>query len=270
MRQLLRVRALRAVSVATPCLTSLVSSVSTRLGACSRLSAAGHDIHASYYNPAQEISGHPNDAYGFAVQGSLSIKNIPTGAGDSINFDAAFSNGATRYVLGGVSPNAFAMYGGTNLPGVYQSIGIGTSSDGVFTNGGQIEKTNAFGVRGAFNHNWNPNWSSSVFGSYTAISYSSNAKALYCAGFGAAIAGLNAHLHLQPELQHRGGRFPDDLDSCEEPLVLGRSALDGPRPEDGADVPLETCSRPLPSRPRPYEFKDQNTVVVGFRARRNF
>ena len=65
-----------------------------------------------------------------------------------------------------MTTNAYTMYGGTNFPGVYQSIGIRASSDGVFTNGGQIEKTNAFGVRGAFNHNWKPNWSSSVSGSY--------------------------------------------------------------------------------------------------------
>ena len=164
-----------------------------------QLSAAGHDIHASYYNPANETTGHPDDAYGFAVQASLSIKNIPTGAGDSINFDAAFSNGATRYVLGGVTTNSFAMYGGTNLPGVYQSIGIGASTDGVFHHGGQIEKTNAFGVRGAFNHNWSPNWTSSLFGSYTAINYGGAGKALYCAGFGAAIAGQNVSYTCNPD-----------------------------------------------------------------------
>ncbi len=58
--------------------------------------AAAHDIHPAYYG-ATEPTGHPADKWGWAVQGSLSIKNIPTGAGDSINLQAVYTDGATRY-----------------------------------------------------------------------------------------------------------------------------------------------------------------------------
>ncbi len=112
---------------------------------------------------------------------ALSIKNIPTGPGDSFNISAGYANGASRYVLGGVTGNTFAMYGGSGLPGVYQSLALASSSDGVFANGTGIEKTNAWGVRGAFNHNWNPNWVTSVFGAYTAVSYTTAGKNLICA-----------------------------------------------------------------------------------------
>jgi hypothetical protein len=233
-----------------------------------QLAAAAHDIHASYYNPALETSGHPDDKYGFAVQASLSIKNIPTGPGDSINLDAAFSNGATRYVIGGVSPNSYSMFGGSSLAGAYQSIGIGASTDGVFTNGGQIEKTNAWGIRGAFNHNWNPNWSSSLFGSYTAVTYSSNGKALYCTGFGAVVGGLNATYTCNPDFNIAQVGFRTIWTPVTNLSLSGEVMWVG---LDQKMAGFTSPVQPLATKPLArYEFKDQNTVVVGFRARRNF
>ncbi|MCK1712024.1 MULTISPECIES: porin, partial [unclassified Bradyrhizobium] len=52
-----------------------------------QVSAVAHELHAAYYG-ATEPTGHPTDKWGWAVQGALSIKNIPTGAGDSINLQA--------------------------------------------------------------------------------------------------------------------------------------------------------------------------------------
>jgi Porin subfamily len=158
-----------------------------------QVSAAAHQLRASYYTPSLETSGHPSDTWGYAVQAAISLKNLPTGPGDSINFTATYSNGASRYVLGGVSPNSFAIYGSSGLAGAYQSVAFASSSDGVFAGlnnvvGTGIEKTTAWGVRGAFNHNWNPYWSSSLFGSYTAFDYNGTATALICGG-GAATAG---------------------------------------------------------------------------------
>jgi hypothetical protein len=37
-----------------------------------------------------------------------------------------------------------------------------------------------WGVRGAFNHNWNPYWSSSVFGAYASVRYNGGAQTLMC------------------------------------------------------------------------------------------
>ena len=39
----------------------------------------------------------PYDKWGYAVQLALSIKNIPTGPGDTINVQGVYTNGATRY-----------------------------------------------------------------------------------------------------------------------------------------------------------------------------
>lgn len=145
-----------------------------------QISGAAHQIRPTYYSGVI-ANGHPDDTWGFAVMAALSLKNLPTGPGDSINVDVTYSDGASRYVIGGVSPDTWSFYGNGNTTNasVY-------SSDGVFGPGGSVEKTKAWGVRGAFNHNWDPYWSSSVFGSYTQVRYNDAARTLLA---GTAICG---------------------------------------------------------------------------------
>ena len=59
-------------------------------------SVAAHDNLAAYYGRTR-TPGHPDDKWGWAVQSALSIKNIPTGAGDVINVQGVYTDGATRY-----------------------------------------------------------------------------------------------------------------------------------------------------------------------------
>ena len=64
------------------------------------------------------------------------------------------------------------MFGNGRL-GAYQSIGFGQTADAVFLPGfltggltGDIKLVDAWGIRGAYNHNWDPYWSTSLWGSY--------------------------------------------------------------------------------------------------------
>src|SRR6201999_4640239 len=114
-----------------------------------------------------EISGHPSDKWGGSVMGALQIKNIPTGAGDDIKIDASYAKGDTKNVIAtsAASPS-FAMFGGTGRAGAYQSVGFGVTTDAVYLpviagGTGDLKLTEAYGFRGAFNHNWDPYWSSS-------------------------------------------------------------------------------------------------------------
>ncbi len=238
-----------------------------------QLSGAAHQIRASYYNPALETSGHPGDEWGYAAQVALSLKNLPTGPGDSINFSAGYANGASRYVLGGVSPNNFAMYGSSSIFGAYQSLGWAASGDGVFGIGTGIERSSIWGVRGAFNHNWDPYWSSSLFGSYTSVDWGAGGTALICSGAGAlaisrttAAAGLTAVcdpnfniaqigtvLRWTPvkNLTFSGEVMYTFLDQKNSGLI---------------------AASPGPTKPGPavYELKDQGTWTVGVRAQRTF
>jgi hypothetical protein len=53
-----------------------------------------------------EISGHPETKWGGSVMTALQIKNIPTGPGDDIKFDASYAVGDTKNVIStsGASP----------------------------------------------------------------------------------------------------------------------------------------------------------------------
>ena len=152
-----------------------------------QISGMLHNVNASYNvlgvggvpTALSEISGHPDDKWGGAVTAALQIKNLPTGAGDDIKIDATYAKGNTKAVIStsGGSPS-FAMFGNTGVAGAYQSIGFGQTSDAVFLPGfltggatGDLKLTEAFGVRGAFNHNWDPYWSTSLWGSYAAVRY---------------------------------------------------------------------------------------------------
>ena len=164
-----------------------------------QISGAVHDNHAGYFSNANVSSnsvtvtginqsgavnfGHPSDVYGGAVSAALQIKNIPTGAGDDIKMDATWSKGASKYVLATSSstPSSFDIYNGTKF-----AMGVVTDAiySGISASNGNpqtgLQLTNGWGFRGAFNHNWDPYWSSSLFGGIAGLSYNQTAKTLYC------------------------------------------------------------------------------------------
>ena len=162
-----------------------------------QLSAAAHDNHAAYYTAAGEPSGHPGDKWGFAVQAGLQIKNIPTGAGDDIKVQGVYTNGATRYNIQDLAGQAGAstIYGGSNIVGVYNTLGIAFAPDSVFAVNGEQQLVSTWGMRGAFNHNWDPYWSSALYGAYASVRFNDNAKTLMC-GVGGVGGTVRAALGL--------------------------------------------------------------------------
>jgi hypothetical protein len=243
-----------------------------------QVSAAAHQLRASYYTSAallgegpslNETFGHPSDKWGFAVQAALSLKNIPTGPGDSFNITASYADGASRYVIGGVSPNGFSMFGGSST--AYQSVALGFVGDGVFGNQTAIQTSKIWGVRGAFNHNWTPTWSSSLFGSYSSVDWNANATALICnptVGAGAAtrtiitgvcnpdfnIAQIGTVTRWTPVkgLTFSGEVLYTLLDQQSSGTISG------------------TPSGAKPAAPVTYEFKDQGTFSGNLRVQRTF
>jgi len=170
-----------------------------------QLSGAVHNVSANYYttgtsaggaSPAAptllgtiEPNGHPGDAWGWAISGGLQLKQLPTGPGDKLSVDFTYTDGAPKYVIGGVTGNTFDKFSGPSFAGSYQSFASANLYDGVYSLGGGIEKTKVWGFRGAYVHNWTPNWETSVFGSYTNVDYNANASASICAVQAAARTG---------------------------------------------------------------------------------
>ena len=135
-------------------------------------------------------TGHPDSKWGGAVMAALQMKNLPTGAGDDIKLEGTYGVGATKYVLGSAGALGGAFYmTKANAATTAGTIAIGAITDGIyggFDTAAQagVQLTKGFGFRGAFNHNWSPEWSSSLFGGVAQISYNQTAKALWCASYG--------------------------------------------------------------------------------------
>ncbi|CCE08878.1 conserved exported hypothetical protein [Bradyrhizobium sp. STM 3843] len=234
-------------------------------------SFAAHDNHAAYYTvPApNETAGHPADKWGWAAQLALSIKNIPTGPGDTINIQGVYTDGATRYNFQSLAVQNYAMFGGTGLPGAYQSLGIGVASDGVFANGTNISTVQTWGFRGAYTHNWDAYWNTAIYGAYGQVKYGNGGATLVCgaiAALGAATAGItncNPDFNLaQVGIITRWTPVKNLTFSAD----LTYANLD----QKYSGTVTLPASATLLKPGTVYELKDQNTVSLLLRAQRNF
>src|SRR5215207_899230 len=245
-----------------------------------QVSGALHEVNASYNaltagaaNAFSEISGHPQTKWGGSVMAALQIKNIPTGAGDDIKMDVSWGKGDIKNIIGtSAGIPAFAMFGGGN-GGTYQSIGFANATDAVylptFAGGdGSLHLTEGFGFRGAFNHNWDPYWSTSLFGGYAAVRYDNTAKAAYCAAYAVSNPGLksvdyscNPDFNLSQIGLVTRWTPVKNLTFSAEVLYFH---LD--QKFTGASVLTPTAPKPTAA----YNYKDQDTVSLNIRAQRNF
>jgi hypothetical protein len=144
--------------------------------------AAGHNITTGFNTANSNLTGHPDDKWGYAVTAGLSLTQLPTGTGDRFLVEATYADGAAKYVFGGTVDTT----GGGRFSRVNgNSLGFGYILDGVFAPGGSIQTSKAWQVDAAFEHYWTPQWRTSVFGSYSKISYGGAGDALLGAAFGA-------------------------------------------------------------------------------------
>jgi hypothetical protein len=156
------------------------------------LAAAAHEVQGTYYNGTSN-TGHPDSTYGYAVTGAFELKNLPTGAGDSLKAEAGFAHGAAKYVWGGTMDTSgagrFAVASGTDggtmafgyvLDGVYSGLSNATGTN--------IALSNSWEATAFYEHYWNPNWRTSVFGNYSSISYGGGGSAMLIANLESGMA----------------------------------------------------------------------------------
>jgi hypothetical protein len=226
-------------------------------------SFAAHDNNAAYYGVnglgADPFAG-PGDKWGWAGQLALSIKNIPTGPGDTINVQGVYTNGATRYNIQDLAgqAGAYTIYGNSSAPGVLGSIGTGMAPDSVFIPGSSQELVTTWGMRGAFTHNWNPNWNTAIYGAYAAVSFTGTAKNYICGG----VAGCNPDYNVgQIGLITRWSPVKKLTFSADAVYTMFDQKNSGNFLAGGAAV-----GKPAGL----YEAKDQSTWQVLLRAQRNW
>jgi hypothetical protein len=236
-------------------------------------SVAAHDNHAAYYG-GTETTGHPDDKWGWAGQLALQIKNVPTGPGDVINVQGVYTDGATRYNIQdlGTQAGANAIYGGTSLPGAYQSVGLGTAPDTVFGPGGQQQLIQTWGGRGGYTHNWNAYWNTGIYGAFAAVHYNAGATALIC-----GVGGVGGSLRAV------GGAV---LTNCNPDYNIAQVGLitrwspvknltfSGDFTYTHLDQKyagtINAASATIGKPAAVYQLKDQDTVTLLLRAQRNF
>jgi hypothetical protein len=231
-----------------------------------QISAVAHELHAAYYG-ATEPTFHPSDKWGWAVQGALSIKNIPTGAGDSINLQAVYTDGATRYNFQSLFPQSFFMFGGSGI--AYQSTGFAGLSDGVFGVGTGIDTVKTWGFRGGYTHNWSPTVASGIYGAYAQLKYGDTGKALICGNFVAALAPSAGLAGCNPDFNFAAvgvNTAWTPVRNLTFTADLSYSVLDQKYSGTIASPGVASAAKPAAV----YELKDQNSLQLLLRAQRNF
>jgi len=272
--------------------------------------------------------GHPADKWGGAVSVALQIKNIPTGAGDDIKMDATFAQGASKYTFGtsSAAPSSLDIYNGTKFAmgavsdavysgqsastagcvagganNVHLSPALGGTTEILGCNGNQVtglQLTRSWGFRGAFNHNWDPYWSTSLFGGITGEIYNQTAKQIWCntyvANAGVAIKGGGVTSGggtggaFTPGSQCDPGFTVSEIGlvtrwtpvknltfSVEALYAFLKTNMSGAiipvsAVSGGATGPSSSLVLPTPPPGQAYQFGNNGTASVNFRVQRNF
>ena len=223
-----------------------------------------------------EISGHPDAKWGGSVMAALNIKNIPTGVGDDLKMDVSYAKGNTKNVIATAAASpSFAMFGNSGRADAYQSVGFGATTDAVylpaFAGGdGSLHLTESYGIRGAFNHNWDPHWTTSLYGSYSAVRYDGTAKAYICANYLPGKAP-SADYSCNPDFN------VSQLGVVTRWTPVKNLTFSAEVQWFHLDQKFAGTAALTPAAPKPgvaqgarYEFKDQDAVQLQVRAQRNF
>jgi hypothetical protein len=144
------------------------------------ISAAAHDASGGYFagggvpTTVLEGNGHPGDAWGFAVSPAVLINNPFGLPGDTVAAQGVWSKGAAGY--------ATPIFGPTAVFGSGLNVGLGWLEEGIFTTGSGVHLTTVWSWNAAYEHRWNPQWRTSVYGGMLGVEYDGAAKAAICSG----------------------------------------------------------------------------------------
>jgi Porin subfamily len=148
-----------------------------------------HEVNAPYYGTSttlSESSGHPSDAWGWAVGAGLHI-NMPL-PGDYIEGEVNYSQGASKYDANSDTQNFLFSQGASGSFGINSDCVYGGAAG---TTGTSCLLTTAWSAAVAYEHFWTPQWHESFSGAYMAESYGTSANGILCSleGLGAAGGG---------------------------------------------------------------------------------
>jgi hypothetical protein len=156
----------------------------------------GHDASAAYWSAVPvgtgiattpcfggvgvTTCGNPGSDIGWAagVGGTINLPMISPG--DKIGAQFVYTQGAVGYVANGHT-NAGLFAGGN-------TVALGWLTDGVFVTGSSVELTTAWSVVAAYEHNWTPQFKTSLYGAYLHVDYNNVATSFFCVAGTRAVA----------------------------------------------------------------------------------
>jgi hypothetical protein len=202
---------------------------------------------------------------GWALGAGLRI-NLPSwGKGDYVIGQVNYAEGATNYLLsnsGAGGSQAFNYEEG--YPGVTNAA-VGPVFDAVGTAVGTIQNSKGWMITGGYEHVWNPQWKTSLYGSYGRLSYGTASDVIL-----AAVAGaLGTNSQADWSLWQVGSRTVwtpvPNLDLSLEVLYtdLNKSAFDG-----GSCAGIAFAGGGVGAAGCTYDSKGFVSAI--FRAQRNF
>jgi hypothetical protein len=142
-----------------------------------------HDVYAN-------LGGGVDDSeVGWALGAGLRVNLPMIGKGDYIMGQFTYTEGALNYVLSNSGTGGFGAFwlrDGAAVNGAY-----GPAFDAVQTAAGtgNLDLTKAWSVTAGFEHRWNPQWKTSLYGAYGEVNYSGAASAAINAFGGGASTG---------------------------------------------------------------------------------
>ena len=147
-----------------------------------QIMGALHQVNATYYAGSDAVtSGHPADKLGFAIGAGIKLNAPMIGQGDYLQAQVNYAEGALRYIFQTPNSNWGKVSG--------SSVGFGVLTDAVVagsfpTTATDLNLTTAWNVNVAYEHFWNPQWRTSLYGGYAAVSYSASGNGIVCVALG--------------------------------------------------------------------------------------
>ena len=118
---------------------------------------------------------------GWALGAGLKI-NLPTwGKGDYILGQFTYAEGATNYVGSNFGAGgAFGLGYADGYPAP-TNVAIGPVFDAIATTATTVQNSKGWSITGGYEHVWNPQWKTSLYGAYGKMDYSAAASAVILA-----------------------------------------------------------------------------------------
>jgi hypothetical protein len=135
---------------------------------------AAHQVRATDIGA---VSNHPGDETGWAIGAGIKLNAPMLGKGDSVIAQFTYAKGAMDYVASGSSALQTV-----NQDFPITSTAYGPMWDAVVVPGNSLDLTKGWSITGGYEHHWNTQWKTSLYGAYGKVEYSDAASAVLLPG----------------------------------------------------------------------------------------